>query len=45
MKRLISTLLVSVAGFSASVSFGTPNVGSNNIARNQAEVVAVLPSN
>jgi len=30
MKRLILTLLVSVAGFAAIVSYGTPNTHADN---------------
>ena len=41
MRRLIFTLLVSVAGFAAIVSYDT----SDNTTRNRAEVVVELRSN
>jgi hypothetical protein len=45
MKRLIFTLLVSVAGFAAIVTYDAPNALFDNTASVRAEVVAGLPSN
>ena len=38
MKRLVFTLLVSVAGFAALVSFGTPNARSDEASLDRAEL-------
>jgi hypothetical protein len=45
MKRLMFTLLVSVASFAAIASFGNPDARSEETALDRAEVVAELPRN